>query len=638
MSFPMRTTHRLHREGPSFPALQSFPGVAKAKSWLDRFDLNTFCLVSVLVGGILALAMQVGGPDPDLWGHIRYGQEMLERGNLKWEDPYAYTLPFHEPVNPSFPWVRHAWLSQIIIAVGWKYLGALGPWLFRLVLVGGLLGTILLAARATTRNLLEVVFVYTLAWGGIAPGMAFRPQLFTFALFTILLFLIYRTHLARNLAPPWTLAWIPLMLLWANTHGGFLAGLVVMGLIVGVTFVWVITTRGGGEDTRQIRRLFAWSVAGFFGSLLVTLVNPYGWELYRWLWFDQTTPRAIVMVEWRKVQFFTSQFPYLDKQFPLFKILLVVSVLSLIFTRRQRNLFEVLLLGGLAFGGLMQVRHTIFFCVAAAMFIPKHLESAIRGRWLRDISTGTPSLHAQRVIKGGLVAALVVSITVAGFFSRVFTPWGIPMKTADFPMRAIHFLRDNGIRGNLVVWFNWAQFALWHLGPRPANGKTAHNLLAYDGRFRNVYPVGAEEAYMAFHYGKVFLPESEKVPWGALLDNYPTDVVLMAKDWPMLEQMAARTDFERVYDSPQPESAVIFVRTSRYPEIVDKARRGRLVLRPLEPTFRFPGDGAIPARRRPLAGGGQRPSSNDAPSSSPEGLQIRLENPDGDMFEELSGL
>ena len=124
------------------------------------------------------------------------------------------------------------------------------------------------------------------------------------------------------------------------------------------------------------------------------------------------------------------------------------------------------------------------------------------------------------------------------------------MKTAHFPMRAVQFIRDNGIRGNLAVWFNWAQFVLWHLGPDSAGGGPAHNLLAYDGRYRNVYPPGAEQAYMAFHYGKAFLPGAERISWNDLLDRYPTDVVLMGKQWPMLDRMKARTDFELIYASP----------------------------------------------------------------------------------------
>ena len=544
--------------------------------------------------------MQVASPDPDLWGHIRFGQFTLQNGQFLWTDPYSYTLRFHEPINPGYEWVRHAWFSQILIAFAWTHWGALGLWLFRLLLVAGLLACILRVGRATTRNLLEVVVMFTLAWGGIAPVMAFRPQLFTFFLFTLLLALISRTHLTRSLNPAWTLAWVPLMLLWANTHGGFLAGLVVIGLLTGVTGLRLLFARQDAALADSTRRLLVWTAAAFLASALVTLINPYGRELYRWLWFDQTTPRPIVMAEWVPLKFFTSRFPYVDVDFPFFKVILLISAGSLIFTRRRRDAFEVLLLAGLVIGGLVHIRHTVFFCIAAAMFIPKHLESAIRARWTRGNSPplshlplpppNLPGRRAQRVMKAALVLALLLGVTAAGALYGVYTPWRIPMKTAHFPMRAVQFIRDNGIRGNLAVWFNWAQFVLWHLGPDSAAGKPAHNLLAYDGRYRNVYPPGAEQAYMVFHYGKAFLPGAERISWNDLLDRYPTDVVLMGKKWPMLDRMKTRTDFALIYASPLPENAVIFIRRNRYPGLIARARRGGLKTRPLKPVFSFPGN------------------------------------------------
>ena len=218
------------------------------------------------------------------------------------------------------------------------------------------------------------------------------------------------------------------------------------------------------------------------------------------------------MAEWVPLKFFTGRFPYVDVDFPFFKVILLISAGSLIFTRRRRDAFEVLLLAGLVIGGLVHIRHTVFFCIAAAMFIPKHLESAIRARWTRGNSPplshlplpppNLPGRRAQRVMKTALVFALILGVTAAGALYGVYTPWRIPMKTAHFPMRAVQFIRDNGIRGNLAVWFNWAQFVLWRLGPDSAAGKPAHNLLAYDGRYRNVYPPGAEQAYMAFSLRK----------------------------------------------------------------------------------------------------------------------------------------
>ena len=313
--------------------------------------------------------------------------------------------------NPGFEWVRHAWFSQILIAFAWTHWGAFGLWLFRLLLVAGLLAGMLQVGRATTRNLLEVVVVFTLAWGGIAPVMAFRPQLFTFFLFALLLALISRTHLTRSLNPAWTLAWVPLMLLWANTHGGFLAGLAVIGLLTGVTGLRLLFARQDAALAESTRRLLVWTAAAFLASALVTLINPYGRELYRWLWFDQTTPRPIVMAEWVPLRFFTDRFPYVDVDFPFFKVILLISAGSLMFTRQRRDAFEVLLLAGLvfrrarphpAYGVLLHCRRDVHSQASG--------KRDSRPVDLRDDSPplpppNLPSPRAQRVMKAALVLA-----------------------------------------------------------------------------------------------------------------------------------------------------------------------------------------------------------------------------------------
>ncbi len=65
------------------------PAAAKWISRFDRVDLNSFFLVCLLIGGCLALGMQVASPDPDLWGHIRFGQYTLQSGQFLWADPYS---------------------------------------------------------------------------------------------------------------------------------------------------------------------------------------------------------------------------------------------------------------------------------------------------------------------------------------------------------------------------------------------------------------------------------------------------------------------------------------------------------------------------------------------------------------------
>lgn len=45
--------------------------------------------------------------DADLWGHLRFGLNILESGNIAQADPYSY-------LSTSQYWTKHEWLSEIL--------------------------------------------------------------------------------------------------------------------------------------------------------------------------------------------------------------------------------------------------------------------------------------------------------------------------------------------------------------------------------------------------------------------------------------------------------------------------------------------------------------------------------------------
>jgi hypothetical protein len=60
-------------------------------------------------------------------------------------------------------------------------------------------------------------------------GLAIRPQVLGYLLLTCELLIV---HLARKRDPRWFLLLPPLFCVWANCHGSFFAGLVVLAVIL----------------------------------------------------------------------------------------------------------------------------------------------------------------------------------------------------------------------------------------------------------------------------------------------------------------------------------------------------------------------------------------------------------------------
>ena len=57
--------------------------------------------------------------DPDLWGHIRFGQDILRTGSIIQSDVYSYR-------SAGQRWINHEWLSEVMFAGIYNFAGPCG--------------------------------------------------------------------------------------------------------------------------------------------------------------------------------------------------------------------------------------------------------------------------------------------------------------------------------------------------------------------------------------------------------------------------------------------------------------------------------------------------------------------------------
>ena len=71
--------------------------------WPDCPTLSVVALVmsAATYGASLTIA------DPDLWGHVRFGLDILETGRIVHADPYSY-------LTGEQPWINHEWLAEVV--------------------------------------------------------------------------------------------------------------------------------------------------------------------------------------------------------------------------------------------------------------------------------------------------------------------------------------------------------------------------------------------------------------------------------------------------------------------------------------------------------------------------------------------
>ena len=79
---------------------------------------NNLWIVSItsLTLAALIIITSVTVVDADLWGHLRFGLDMLESREIEQIDPYSY-------LSVGQRWINHEWLAEVSFAIAWSKAG-----------------------------------------------------------------------------------------------------------------------------------------------------------------------------------------------------------------------------------------------------------------------------------------------------------------------------------------------------------------------------------------------------------------------------------------------------------------------------------------------------------------------------------
>ncbi|MGD0215652.1 MAG: hypothetical protein ABSB87_20710, partial [Terriglobales bacterium] len=139
---------------------------------------------AILFFGLLAMTAR-NAVDPDLWWHLRTGQWIMETGHVPHFDPFSFT-------RAGEPWVSHEWLSEVVFYELWKHGEAAALIVFSAVVTT--VGFMLLYLRCLPRGGRPHWAAAATALGALAsaPSWGVRPQMFTFTLASLLLWIVER--------------------------------------------------------------------------------------------------------------------------------------------------------------------------------------------------------------------------------------------------------------------------------------------------------------------------------------------------------------------------------------------------------------------------------------------------------------
>ena len=356
--------------------------------------------------------------DPDYWWHLRTGQLIAETGTVPRVDDYSFTMT-------GQPWISHEWLTDLLIFVLGRGIGYVGvAALFGLV--GALtLGLIYLTCRA--RGGAPVTATLLCAWAILLmqPSINARPQMLTMLLLALGAYVLTR---ARDGATRALWALPPLMALWVNLHGGYLIGLVLLGLAV----VGAGAERFLGHRDRPILPLIATTLLAALASFL----TPHGLDALRYplSYIGRENASLQFVAEWKSPDFHQILF------FPFAASLILLLALGL----AGRPLRPTDLLWGvtIAFMALQSVRHIPLYAIVATPLLAARLGTL---PWERFV----PRAHRRDLIRFGLgvLAVLVPLSLTSALWGLSGGPGGARQfgrapSTVGYPSGAVAYLRD----------------------------------------------------------------------------------------------------------------------------------------------------------------------------------------------------
>jgi hypothetical protein len=462
--------------------------------------------------------------DPDLWGHLRFGLDTVAAGRVVRQDIYSY-------LTAGQPWINHEWLTEVIMAIAWNAAGASAAGIVAVKVSIGLAVAVVVCRHLIAREvpLLGALLMTAYGMAVILPGLrSLRPQAFTYLAFALLLVWIHRASRGR-------VAWLalapPLMAAWANLHGGFVAGLGILG-------VWVIS------DAIRLHGRPSGALVIFAASAAATAITPYGWTL--WLFLASTLGPRPEIAEWQGVSLVTVQgLAYLA--------VAVAGITGLFLTRRPLLPIDIMSIACALLLPFIAQRHLPLTVLIVLIIGGEHIASAAqvivrRLPWTPLTPTLSPqggareSEHTLAPERGeGTVRG------VAGDRFRPLVAAALLVETCVLLVLIVrspttgqitHNSAERG-RANVAVHFNWGEYVLWHAGPRVK--------VSMDGRRETVY------SDAVYHDNTLFFDGVDD--WDRLIERRPhaargeTELALVPSGTAVYHLMSMHSDWELVMES-----------------------------------------------------------------------------------------
>ncbi len=450
--------------------------------------------------------------DPDLGINLGVGRFIIATKTVPRSDLFSFSLPDH-------PYVYHSWLGQLIITLVYDSQNTIQHSLIMLSIAWTLIATtaMYLLYRLCRRSFWSLCLLF-LSATLVFSSLGVRPQMFTF------LFLVLESHILlgwrQRKSAFYLLPLIPLFLLWANLHLGFVIGIGSMWF-----FIFVEQGRSMFSNTpRPQLRVFFSPFLVAIAATLATLLNPFGLKLYEQAYRISQNPYNLTAnLEWA---------PLVSRGITHWLFAGIALLFFVLLARQKKVDWTLYCLSLILFWFTLRNTRTVVPFLVFFLPLVSHMLASLSPAWRVNWKSvrSNPSIVVAFV---ALLAALLLrTFTNTFIVSQSTSNPRILANRMSYPYGAVVFMKTTPLPTRLLNFYNWGGYLVWQIP----------QMRVFETGIMDTFQRG-DRLFLDDYFSLV----NAKPEWENLMEYYQIDSVLLPPELPLVQILKKESDWHIEY-------------------------------------------------------------------------------------------
>lgn len=453
--------------------------------------------IAMLIMTIVMVGMYLLRPiyDPDFFWHLKTGELIWNNKALLTLDPFAIPPPPQSSPRTEFI-LSSYWLSQLIMHAFYAIGGMVGIALLRVILISSFLLILFRWSKNINGYVIAVIALGTVQLLETYPVE--RPQFISFICFALLLLLLRQLSQPRDNAPPLWIRIAPLstlMVFWANLHGGYLVGQVILLFYLVAEGCKFFHPALNPLPRHTYRVLFIAGIA----ALAASFISPYPVTGLKMLLATTNANNILYTsnIEYYSVIKYFNQTQDFNIVLNLFFMVFIFAVF--LYSRYRTDITWLGLLAATAVMGCQHIRYLPFFLIAGTLFLILYFKQ-------QRVGCVVPSILLGLLV---ITGSYCIRDEPGNLRSVISNGW---VSSSEYPVAAADFIIKQNLKGNLYNKFSWGGYLIWRLGPEIR--------IFCDGRQLDA------GRYWEWLVSEV-IPSAGEPPWKKLFSKYDIDTAVI---------------------------------------------------------------------------------------------------------------